>query len=164
MLPSQWYKFPPGTLPSLILRCLSRGEEGARRELIPPERQHLRAGVHWMDNGSLTAGELLMGGWHGVGRQDWIFGGYYHGRSLVILSPRKPRNTPPPPLLILWQLSLHYPSDGHPLLNVAFPVALVPILTTPFLIDFACFLLLFAVFLPKLCRVICCLRAPRFII
>jgi hypothetical protein len=36
--------------------------EGARRELVPPGRQHLVAGVHWMDNGSLTVEELILGG------------------------------------------------------------------------------------------------------
>jgi hypothetical protein len=35
-----------------------------------------------MDNGSLTTGGLSMGRQRGIGRQDWIFGGYYHGGAL----------------------------------------------------------------------------------
>jgi hypothetical protein len=35
--------------------------EGARRELTPLGRQHLAAGVHQMDNGSLTIKGLVMG-------------------------------------------------------------------------------------------------------
>jgi hypothetical protein len=40
------------------------------RELIPLGRQQLAVGVHRMDNGSLTVGRLLMGGWSLGGRQD----------------------------------------------------------------------------------------------
>jgi hypothetical protein len=44
--------------------------EGVRRELIPPGRRHLAAGVHWMDNESLTVEGLVMGGRSLGRRQD----------------------------------------------------------------------------------------------